>query len=620
MADDETATLETLTSHRSIITRLVERHDGRVVDSPGDALLAEFVSPVEAVACAVEIQRELARRNAQLILQRRMDLRIGVNLGDIIERDGSLYGSGVNVAARLEALAEAGGICVSRAVYDQVEGKLDVAFDDLGDRDVKNIPKPVRVYRVRIEAGGGERPPSFRAKRRRSTALLIGAGALVVLFAALGAWLGRDFVAQRVSRTQPQGYSDHNPILAIPKGPGVAVLPFANLSGDGTQDTFADGLTEDILSGLSRYHDLKVVGRTSTLLYKNKAVDPREVGRALGVRYVLEGSVRRAGDRLRVTAQLLDAHDGSHLWAETFDRNLSLNDIFRIQDEVTEKVVTAIATTHGVIRRSEFAATRDKGAENLSSYECVQRGRQYPLNPSKANHAEVRACLERAVEADPNYADAWALLAFMHMEEHFQGYNPRPGSSPVDRMMDAAQRAVSLDPTSATAQQMLGNAHFLKGELSEFRVVYDRALALNPNDPMLLALYSVFLSYIGDFDHALPLIRKAIEISPVHPGWYYFPFFYSQYAKGEYDQALATVDKMQLPNFWQAHLFRAATLGQLGRREDAQAALARTLELNPAFATDPRSWYLRRNMTPERVERLMDGLRKAGLTVPPSAK
>jgi len=212
------------------------------------------------------------------------------------------------------------------------------------------------------------------------------------------------------------------------------------------------------------------------------------------------------------------------------------------------------------------------------------------------------------------------MLAHMHMEEHLQGYNPRAGEPPVDRMMDAAQRAVSLDPTSATAQQMLANAHFLRAELGEFRIVSERALALNPNDPMQLALYSVFLGYVGDFDRALPLVRKAIEISAVHPGWYYFPFFYSQYAKGEFEQALETVERVQLPNFWQVHLFRAATLGQLGRRAEAQAALARMLELNPAFATDPRSWYLRRNMPPQRVEQLMDGLRKAGLNVPLAAR
>jgi len=439
---------------------------------------------------------------------------------------------------------------------------------------------------------------------------------LILAVGFLGAWLARDFVHQWTTRGRAGIASRDDPILALPKGPGVAVLPFANLGSEGSQDVFADGLTEDILSGLSRYHDLKVVGRTSTLQYKGKAVDPREIGRTLGVRYVLEGSIRRAGERLRVSAQLLDARDGSHLWAETFDRSLSLADIFRIQDEITEKVVTAIGPIHGVIRRSEFAATRDKGAENLGSYECVQRGRQYPLNPSKANHAEVRACLERAIVMDPNYADAWALLAHMHMEEHLQGYNPRAGQPPLDRMVDGAQRAVSLDPTSATAQQMLANTHFLKGELGEFRIVSERALALNPNDPMQLALYSVFLSYVGDFDRALPLIRKAIEISPVHPGWYYFPFFYSQYAKRDFEQALATVERVQLPNFWQTHLFRAATLGQLGRRTEAQAELARTLELNPTFATNPRSWYLRRNMPPQRVEELMDGLRKAGLAIP----
>ena len=619
MAADEAATVETLKSYRDIIARLVVRHGGRVVNAPGDALLAEFPSAVEAVQAAVEVQKSLEGHNIELEPERRMQFRIGVNLGDVIEEaDGTIYGDGVNIAARMEALAEAGGICISSTIYDAVEGKLSLGFDFLGEQQVKNIPRPVRVYRVRAEP----RPPSVpsRSKRRVRWHTVVPALALLLLLGAMGAWFARDLITQRTTNPHPETASRDDPILAIPKGPGVAVLPFANLSGEGSQDVFADGLTEDILSGLSRYHDLKVVGRTSTLQYKTKAVDPREVGRTLGVRYVLEGSVRRASERLRVTAQLLDARDGAHLWAETFDRNLSLTDIFRIQDEITEKVVTAIATIHGVIRRSEFAATRNKGVENLGSYECVQRGRQYPLNPSKDNHAEVRACLERAVEADPNYADAWAWLAFMHMEEHFQGYNPRVGSSPVERMMDAAQRAVSLDPTSATAQQMLANAHFLKGELGEFRVVYERALSLNPNDPMLLALYSVFLSYVGDFDRALPLIRKAIEISPVHPGWYYFPFFYSQYAKGEFEQALATVERMQLPNFWQVHLFRAATLGQLDRRAEAQAALARTLELNPAFAIDPRSWYLRRNMPPERVERLMDGLRKAGLTVPLAAK
>ena len=392
MAANEAATIETLTSYRDIIARLVVRRGGRVINAPGDALLAEFPSAVEAVQAAIEIQKSLEGHNIELEPERRMQFRIGVNLGDVIEEaDGTIYGDGVNIAARMEALAEGGGVCISSTVYDAVEGKLSYGFDFLGDQQVKNIAKPVRVYRVR----GEPRPPVARPPSKRSMRWQIAVLALALLvLGAVGAWLYRDRWMPA-----PEEAAEH-PVLDAFNGPSIAVLPFVNLSGDAKQEYFSDGLTEDLITQLSRAsRDLHVLARNTAFQYKGKAVDVSKLGRELGVRYVLEGSVQRTEDDLRVAAQLIDTQTGAHVWADRFDRKIA--DIFIVQDEIISRIVGEIAGSYGAIERNEANAAARKSPEQIQAYDLVLRARAaIQWDWTSETFRAARQALQQAIALD----------------------------------------------------------------------------------------------------------------------------------------------------------------------------------------------------------------------------
>ena len=370
MAADEAATVETLKAYRDIIVRLVARRGGRVVNAPGDALLAEFPSAVEAVQAAIEIQQSVEGHNIELEADRRMQFRIGVNLGDVIEEsDGTIYGDGVNIAARLEALAEGGGVCISSTVYDAVEGKLAFGFDFLGEHQVKNIAKPVRVYRVRAES----KPPSARprAKRRMQWQIAVPAVALILLLlGAAGAWRW----------SSPS-------VSPLSEKASIAVLPFENIGGDSKWDRFADGITEDIITDLSHSKDLIVIARNSTEVYKGKPADIRQVGRDLGVKYVLEGSIQPLGERIRVTAQLVEAASGSHVWSERYDR--PVDDLFAVQNDVTQKIAATLAGYEGAVAEAERSLMRRKPPGDLTAYDTYLLGME-------AKHKVTKESLDRS--------------------------------------------------------------------------------------------------------------------------------------------------------------------------------------------------------------------------------
>jgi len=388
MGDDERATVETLNTYRHIVRERVERHEGRVVDSPGDALLAEFPSAVEAVECAEEIQHELAKRNAQLAEHRRMLFRIGINLGDVIEESGALYGDGVNIAARLESLSVAGGICISGTVFDQIEGKLPLEFEFIGEQSVKNIVKPVRAYRMLANAGSVARhAASFTSVKRKA---MLAIAVLVVLGGGAAAfWKFHSGPAPSAGQV-----SAKQAALDLPDRPSIAVLPFANLSGDPKQEYFADGITEDIITALAKIERLLVIARNSTSQYKGKAVDVRQVSRDLGVRHVLEGSVQKKGDRLRVTAQLIDATNGTHLWAERYDR--PFKDIFAVQDEIIRKIIAGLDVQ---MLEGEQARVWRKTTGNVEAYEYFMRGRDQILKFTKEDLALAQVNLEKSHSA-----------------------------------------------------------------------------------------------------------------------------------------------------------------------------------------------------------------------------
>jgi len=403
MEDDEKATVATLNDYRTVFRQRIEAHHGRVVDTAGDSVLAVLTTALGAVQAAVEIQKELGVRNGQLPERRRMAFRIGVNLGDIIEQeDGSVYGDGVNIAARLERIGEPGGVCISGTVYDQIEGKLPLSFTFAGEQRVKNIAKPVRAYRVAVDgralARGADRRSAGKSRRR---ALIAAAGLILIGAVALGAW--------QLSRV-----STH---VAGKGVPVVAVLAFANMSGDPQQEYFSDGLTENIIDTLAQVRDLRVIARTSAFRYKGQAVDVRRVGEELGAQYLVEGSVRRSAQTLRVTAQLIDTGTGLHVWSKTYDRELTAKNVFAIQDQIAVGIVNTLAGTYGVLRQQGLAAAKRKPPSALSSYECVLLGMEHRRTFSLQTSRRARDCLEKAIMVDPDYAALWGYLALVYLEK-----------------------------------------------------------------------------------------------------------------------------------------------------------------------------------------------------------
>jgi TolB-like protein len=427
-----------------------------------------------------------------------------------------------------------------------------------------------------------------------------------ILFAGV-----RSLLRRRAEPT-PDPTPEEDPLLALPTGPTVAVLPFENLSRDPEQEYFSDGLTDDIITALSRFRNLFVIARNSTFRYKGQSVDVRQLNRELGARYVLEGSVQRAGTSLRVTAQLLDAKDGTHLWAETYDRELSASNIFAVQDEITEQVVATIGSTHGVISRARVAEVRKKPTDRLDAYEWVLKvGTYYRDNWDAIEHAKIRDGLERVVKSDPDYADAWACLASIYTDEHRFNFNPRP--DPLDRALEAARRAVATEPTSQLAHQALAEAYFFRHELDSFFAEVERALAINPNNATVLAILGRSLHLAGD-ERGVDLVRKAMALDPLHPTWFNIPIAAYHFQRGEYEEALVATRKIDLPgNFW-THIYLAGIYAELGRESEARSAVEELLRLYPGFNTEKLIGEARKsNVSDDRIGRWVAALRKAGL-------
>src|SRR5499433_620507 len=460
MGDDEVATVRAITEYRGVIASAVAGHGGRVVDAPGDNVLAEFASVVDAVQCAVDIQRELQSRNAELPASRRMRFRIGINLGDVIVEGERLYGDGVNIAARLESLAEGGGICLSGTAYDQIEGKLPLACEFAGEHTVKNIARPVRVYRLRLDS----REPPAPSPRGASRAMAIGAVVIVLVLLGGAGWVGWHWLKPAETAGLP-----------LPDKPSVAVLPFANVSQDPAQEYFSDGVTEDLITALSKVSGLFVIARNSVFTYKGKAVKVRDVGRDLGVRYVLEGSVQRAADRVRITAQLVDATTGYHLWAERYDREV--RDIFALQDEVTQHIVRALAVK---VTEAEKGRLGRAPTGVLEAYDLVLRGNEERKRTTREANAEARRLVVRALDLDPEYAAAYAGLSWTHLQSwQFLWSSDRES---LQRARELAERAVALDNTLADGYRLLGQIYLWQKAHDRAIAQAQRAVAVTPND------------------------------------------------------------------------------------------------------------------------------------------
>ncbi len=579
MGEDEEATLRTLTAYREVIDTLIHQHRGRIVGTAGDSVLVEFASVMDAVRCAVDVQNQLQVKNADLPVQRRMEFRIGINLGDVMVEGEQIYGDGVNIAARLENLAEAGGICIAGTVYDQVENKLALSYEYLGEQTVKNIAKPVRVYRVVMGAGAASDPVGA-APRGRPT-------------------------SGQPSVVAPTIFQ---PGLPLPDKPSIAVLPFVNMSSDPEQEYFSDGITEDLMTDLSRLSGLFVIARNSTFTYKGKAVKVEEVGRELGVRYVLEGSVRKAGNRLRITAQLVDATTSHHLWAERYDRDLK--DIFALQDEIRQKIMTALKVKLTPEEQERF---KRAPTDNLEAYDYYLRGMEYLVRFTKETHVQARRMFEQAIELDPMYAAAYAGLGWTYTWEWV--YQWSQGPQIIEQALTLAQRAIALDDSLPGAHNILGVVYLWGRKQHERAIVEaERAIALNPNSAEGYVTLGSTLMFAGKPEEAIGLLAKAMRFNPHYPATYLSMLGQAYRLTGQYEEGIAAYQRAlsRNPNFLPAHIGLAVIYSEISREGEARAEAAEVLRVSPNYSLEVARQRIPFK-DPAVLERTLANLRKAGL-------
>jgi adenylate cyclase len=521
-------------------------------------MLAEFGSVVDAVRCAVDIQKELKTRNAELPENRKMEFRIGVNLGDVIEDGEQILGDGVNIAARLESLAEAGGICISGSAHEQVENKVVINFEYLGEHIVKNITRPVRVYRVITQPG----------------------------------------VAYEMDKK-----------LGLPEKPSIAVLPFVNMSGDPEQEYFSDGITEEIITGLSKVPRLIVIARNSTFTYKGKSVKVQQVGQELGVRYVLEGSVRKAGDRVRITVQLVDATTGHHLWAERYDR--FLKDIFAIQDEITVNVMRAMQLE--LIEGKQACEWIKRGSQKLEAYEKGMKGMELFRFFSPEGNVQARKIFEECIALDPEYPGPYVMLAWTHLTAVYNGWSKSPEES-ITQALELAQRAITLDSSQADAFSLLGNIYLLTRQYEKAITEGERAVALNPNRADSHVWLAMILTASGDPKGAIDLIYKAIRLNPFPPNWYFFSLGNAFFMLGEYHQAVESYKRalQSSPDLLLAYIGLAASFSASNCADEARTAASHIIRIDSKFSLEAFSRSLTYKNENHR-KFWIDNLRKAGL-------
>ena len=602
MAENEAATVKTIASYREIMASLIKQHRGRVVDSPGDNLLAEFSSVVDAVQCAVAVQNEFQTRNAELVENRRMEFRIGINLGDVIDEKGRIYGDGVNIAARLEALADPGGICVSKTAFDQIETKLPLGYEYLGEQSVKNIPKPVGSYRVLMkpDAAGkviGEKRFLGRFSRRTAIATIM---ILVLIAVGMVSW---NIYLHQSKKVEPA--SVDKMAFPLPDKPSIAVLPFTNMSGDSEQEYFCDGLTEDMITALSKIPDLFIIARNSVFTYKGKPVIVKQVAEELGVRYVLEGSVRIAEQRARINVQLIDAITGGHLWAERYDRNLE--DVFALQDEITMKVLTALQVK---LTEGEKIRAMTRSTDDINAYLKWTEGRQHFLRLNRDGNVKARQLHEEAIALDPMFSSPYVDLAWTHIMDIRFGLSKSPKES-LKQATQLAQKAISLDESSPFGHSVLGAILTAKRQYEEAIAQGEKAVALNPGDSLAMAHLGRTLAYAGRYEESLVWFEKAIRQDPKTLNWYFNMVGHCYLYMGRLEEALEALKKNRNPNDQTNRIRLAAVYSLLGREEDASAQAAEILRLNPKFNIKSIARWPIKNK--EDLDLMMNALRKAGL-------
>jgi adenylate cyclase len=606
MGEDEVGTIRTLNIYKGIMANLIQQHHGRVVDAPGDNLLAEFASVVDAVQCAVEIQKELKTRNADLLENRRMEFRIGVNLGDVIEDGDQILGDGVNIAARLESLSEAGGICISGTAFDQVRNKLELGYDYLGEQSVKNIELPVRVYKVLMEPEAvgkvlGEKKTKPRQWQRVALGLVV---AVIVVVAAVVIW--KLYTPSAPPTPPKEGVASKEKMaFPLPDKPSIAVLPFVNMSDDPKQEFFSDGLTEEIINALTKLPQVFVIARNSSFAYKGKAVDLKQVGREMGVQYLLEGSVRKEGKRIRITAQLIDSTTGRHVFSERYDRELK--DIFATQDDIAIKILTALRVA---LKDGEWARIQARGVSNVEAYFKLLEAREFHERVNKESNDRARRLAEEALALDPRSSEAYATLAYTYYWDHWFG----PPESAEDSTMQGiamAKKAIALDD-SPRAHATLGLLYMNKRDYDKAVEEAERAASM---DPGYLTEYGNTLMVAGRHPEAISALEKALRMNPVKPRSMCLNGLATSYMlMGKYDEAVHLLKRLlqAQPDHLMGNFILTATYSKMGRMEDARAQATEVLRLDSKYSME-RAAKRARLKNPEDRKCIADALIKAGL-------
>jgi len=658
MGEDEKGTVRTLNAYKEVMTNLIQQHRGRVVDAPGDNVLAEFGSVVDAVECAVEIQKELKTRNANLPENRKMEFRIGVNLGDVIEDGEQILGDGVNIAARLESLSEAGGICISGKAYDEVKNKLPVGYKYLGEQAVKNIVEPVRVYRILMEpeAAGkviGEKKVKTRQWQMATMGLVIG---VIVVVAVIVIWkfyipsapqpevTSKEKIAvsqtekaptvappstevvpkEKVAPPLPEKVTKPIPppppkmevaskeklAFPLPDKPSIAVLPFTNMSGEKELEYFSDGLAEGIINGLAKSDRIFVIARNSTFTYKGKPVKVKQVAEEMGVRYVIEGSVQQERNRVRITVQLIDALNGRHLFSERYDRDLK--NILNLQDEITLKVLTAVQVQ---LTTGEAARIYEKGTKNLEAYLKVLQAREFKggtLNKERVKRA--MQLLEEAIALDPEYAYAYSILCTAHFDLVIIGASESPRES-LQRAIELGKKAVALDDSNSSVHACLTFPYMYLREYDTAISEAEKAISLSPNSATAYWALGTALSLSGRPQEAIPMLQKSLRLSPIPVHSQVLGLLAHSYGMlGQYEEAIVTYKKvLQIygPDHLMAHIGLAGAYASIGRENEARAEGTEVLRIDPKFSLERFIKGLPYDQSTK--DRLAEVLRKAGL-------
>jgi adenylate cyclase len=601
MQDDDEATVRTLEAYRAVFREKIQAHHGRVVDMAGDSVLAVFEAATEAVRTAFEIQSELAQRNEALPEARRMRFRIGVNLGEVIERpDGTVYGDGVNVAARLESIGEPGGVTVSGTVFDQVKNRLQLGFDFMGEQEVKNIAELVRAYRVVAE--GTSVSASSQPKRKRAIwkrAVIGVVAAAIVLIGAVGIYS---------YRLPAKATAGPTAALPLPDRPSIAVLPFQNMSGNPADDWYSDGLTETLITDLSKWGPMFVIARNSSFAYKGKAVDARQVGRELGVRYLLEGSVQRAADRVRINAQLIEAETGRHVWAQRYDRRRA--DIFAIQDDITDKIVTELDVK--LVAGEHFRSWR-RSTRSLEAYELWLQGGHLQTSNTREGVTRGKELAEKALEIDPKFTMAMVSIGWANYTAGDAGWTDNATES-YRQALAWGRKAIALDDSLGEAHAMVANTLLSLEQHREALAEAEKALAVSPNDANVIVLGAWVLAFNGRADEAVVLVQRAIRLDPLPPPWYYGGLGDSLLFAKRVEEAMPAHRRCVelIPDFIWCQLGLTVDFALVGNTDQAAAQAKEALRINPKITAIDNT-YVHSIPDPTQRAEIVAALRRAGL-------